>query len=63
MGLPLDASDVMAVVHQVPGVQGVTALVVGVGLRAASAGEASIGRTPAARFEVLSVGTVTVDVA
>lgn len=63
MGVPLDASDVMAVVHQVPGVLGVTALVVGHGLRVAFAGEASIGRTPAARYEVLGVGTVTVVVA
>jgi hypothetical protein len=60
MGLPLDASDVMAVVHRVPGVLGVTALVVGNGLQAASSREAEIGRTPAARYEVLSVGTTTV---
>lgn len=63
LGVPLDASDVMAVVHTVPGVLGVLALVVAPGVRAPSAAEAAIARTPAQRYELLSVGDVRVVVA
>ncbi len=60
MGVPLDVSDVVSVVHRVPGVVGVPALVTGHGVRAASLGEQGIGRAPAERYEVLSVEAVTV---
>lgn len=60
MGVPLDASDVVTVVHGVAGVLGVSSLEIGQGLRPASAGELAIGRSPAERYEVLSVGDHTV---
>ncbi len=63
MGVPLDASDVISAVHEVPGVVGVTSLTLGRGLRAPTPGEVAIGRVPAARYEVLSAGTVKVTIA
>jgi hypothetical protein len=60
MGTPIDDSDVVSLVQPVPGVLGVSALSVSPGVRAPSAGEAGIGRTPADRYELLSVGTVSV---
>jgi hypothetical protein len=60
VGVPLDASDVITVVHQVAGVVGVLSLGTGRGVRAPSAGEVAIGRTPAERYELLSLGDVTV---
>ena len=60
MGVPLDASDVISVAQPVPGVVGIASLTVGSGVSPPSAGDVSIGRTPAARYELLSVGTVTV---
>ena len=60
IGVPLDASDVIAVVHRVAGVVGVLSLSTSPGLRTPSVGEAAIGRTPAQRYELLSVGDVTV---
>lgn len=60
LGVALDASDVVAVVHAVPAVVGVVSLALAAGLRAPSAAERAIGRTPAERYELLSVGTVTV---
>jgi hypothetical protein len=60
LGVPLDDSDVVAVVQPVSGVVGVDALAVAPGIRAPSAGEAGIGRTPAERYELLSVGPVSV---
>ncbi|MEU8262928.1 hypothetical protein AB0C02_20150 [Micromonospora sp. NPDC048999] len=60
LGVPLDASDVLAVAQAVTGVVGVVALSVSPGMRAASAAEAAIGRTPAERYELLSLTAVTV---
>ena len=60
MGVPLDDSDVVAVVQPVTGVVGVVSLAVTPGIRTPSAGEAGIGRTPAERYELLSVGAVSV---
>jgi hypothetical protein len=60
MGVPLDDSDVVAVVQPVTGVVGVVSLAVTPGIRTASAGETGIGRTPSERYELLSVGPVTV---
>jgi hypothetical protein len=60
MGVPLDDSDVVAVVQPVTGVVGVVSLAVTPGIRAPSAGETGIGRTPAERYELLSVGPVSV---
>jgi hypothetical protein len=63
LGVPLDDSDVIAVVQPVTGVVGVVGLAVTPGLQVPSTGEAGIGRTPAQRYELLSVGTATVVVA
>jgi hypothetical protein len=60
MGVPLDDSDVVAVIQPVTGVVGVVSLAVTPGARAPSAGELGIGRTPAERYELLSVGAVNV---
>ncbi|NJP31903.1 hypothetical protein [Micromonospora thermarum] len=60
LGVPVDASDVLAVAQAVTGVVGVVALSVSSGVRAPSAAEAAIGRTPAERYELLSVTAVTV---
>ena len=60
LGVPLDDSDVVAVVQPATGVVGVVSLAVTPGLRTPSAGEAGIGRTPAERYELLSVGAVSV---
>ncbi|MEO7070911.1 MAG: hypothetical protein ABI131_10515 [Nostocoides sp.] len=60
MGVPLDDSDVVAVIAPVTGVVGVASLAVTPGSRPPSAREAGIGRTPAERYELLSVGAVTV---
>ncbi|MDQ6725715.1 MAG: baseplate J/gp47 family protein [Actinomycetota bacterium] len=60
LGVPLDASDVVAVAQPVVGVVGIASLTVGVGVGAPSPGDLSIGRTPAARYELLAVGAVTV---
>lgn len=62
MGVPLDDSDVVAVVQPVAGVLGVVSLTVTPGVGTPSAGELAIGRTPAKRYELLSVGTVKVAV-
>jgi hypothetical protein len=60
MGVPLDDSDVVAVVQPVTGVVGVVSLAVTPGIRTPSAGQTGIGRTPAERYELLSVGPVSV---
>ncbi len=60
LGAPLDDSDVVAVVQPVTGVVGVVSLAVTSGVRAPSAGEGDIARTPAERYELLSVGPVSV---
>jgi hypothetical protein len=60
MGMPLDDSDVVAVVQPVTGVVGVVSLAVTPGIRTPSAGQTGIGRTPAERYELLSVGPVSV---
>ncbi|CCH76131.1 hypothetical protein BN12_1080008 [Nostocoides japonicum T1-X7] len=60
MGVPLDDSDVVAVVQPVTGVVGVVSLAVTPGLRVPSAGELAIGRTPAERYELLSLGPAAV---
>ncbi len=60
MGVPLDDSDVVAVLQPVQGVVGVVSLAVTPGIRVRSPGETGIGRTPAERYELLSVGAVTV---
>jgi hypothetical protein len=60
MSVPLDDSDVVAVVQPVAGVVGVVSLAVTPGLRTPSAGETGIGRTPAERYELLSIGAVSV---
>ena len=60
MGVPLDASDVVAVVQPVTGVLGVVSLAVTPGIRTPSAGQTGIGRIPAERYELLSVGPVSV---
>jgi hypothetical protein len=60
MGVPLDDSDVVAVVQPVAGVLGIVSLTVTPGTQAPSAGEVGIGRTPAERYELLSVGLATV---
>lgn len=60
IGTPMDDSDIVAVVQPVTGVVGVVELEVTPGFRPPSSGEAGIGRTPAERFELLSVGSVTV---
>jgi hypothetical protein len=60
MGVPLDASDIISVAQPVLGVVGIASLTVGSGVSPPSAGDVSIGRTPAAGYELLSVGTVTV---
>ena len=60
LGVPLDDSDVVAVVQPVTGVVGLVSLAVTPGIRTPSAGETGIGRTPAERYELLSVGPVSV---
>lgn len=60
LGVPLDASDVLTVAQAATGVVGVVALSVTPGVRAPSAAEAAIGRTPAERYELLSLTAVTV---
>lgn len=60
LGVPLDDSDVVAVVQPVTGVVGVVTLAVTPGIRTPSAGESGIGRTPAERYELLSIGAVSV---
>lgn len=59
LGVPLDHSDILTVVQPVTGVVGVSALTIGAGLGTPSSGEIALGRIPAARYELLSVGTVT----
>jgi hypothetical protein len=58
LGIPIDASDVMVVAQAVTGVVGVLALSVTSGLQAASPAENTIGRTPAARYELLNIAAV-----
>ena len=60
LGTPIDASDVMAVAQAVTGVAGILSLSVTPGLRAPSAAEKTIGRTPAERYELLSIAVVIV---
>lgn len=60
MGVPLDASDVVKIAQPVLGVLGIVTLTLASGLRSPSTGEAVIGRTPAERYELLSVGSLTV---
>jgi hypothetical protein len=60
LGEPLDISDLVVVAQQVAGVVGIVDIDVSSGLLARTAGDVEIGRTPAARFELLSVGTATV---
>jgi len=60
MGMPLDDSDVVAVVQPVTGVVGVVSLAITPGIRTPSAGQTGIGRTPAERYELISVGPVSV---
>lgn len=60
LGIPLDDSDIVSLVQPVTGVVGVVSVSVASGLRAPSPGEAAIGRIPAERYELLSIGAVTV---
>jgi hypothetical protein len=60
LGLPMDASDIVRVAQPVLGVVGIATLTVAGAVTAASAGDALIGRTLAARYELLSVGSATV---
>lgn len=58
LGLPLDASDVLAVAQPVTGVVGIQGLGLSHGVVAPSAADASIGRVPAQRYELLAVADV-----
>jgi len=58
LGLPLDASDVLAVAQSVTGVVGIQGLGLSHGVVAPSAADASIGRVPAQRYELLAVADV-----
>jgi hypothetical protein len=60
LGVPIDDSDVVAVAQPVSGVLGVVTLTVGVGMSPRSAGDVSIGRTPAARYELLYIAAASV---
>ncbi|MDI2131683.1 hypothetical protein [Yinghuangia seranimata] len=51
LGVPLDRSDVVAVVHRVPGVIGLPVLTLTGGTQAAA--DRAVGRVPAARYELL----------
>jgi hypothetical protein len=53
LGVPLDGSDVIEVVQPVAGVLGITGLTLSGGLSAATSGDLSLGRRPAARYELL----------
>ena len=59
LGVPIDDSDVVAVVQPVTGVVGVVTLTVSAGVSPPSAGDLSIGRTPAARYELLYVASAS----
>jgi hypothetical protein len=60
LGVPIDDSDVVAVAQPVTGVVGITTIAVSAGLAPPSAGDLSIGRTPAARYELLYVASASV---
>jgi hypothetical protein len=55
LGIPIDASDVLAVAQGALGVVGVQGFTLTHGLRAPSSADASIGRVPAERYELLAV--------
>jgi hypothetical protein len=60
LGIPVDASDVLAVAQAALGVVGVQGLALTHGLHAPSAADATIGRVPAERYELLAVTGVSV---
>ena len=60
LGVPIDDSDVVAVAQPVVGVVGIVTLTVGSGIAPPSAGDLTIGRTPAARYELLYVASASV---
>jgi hypothetical protein len=55
LGQPLDGSDVIEIAQPVPGVVGITGLTLTGGVSPASAGDLSLGRLPAQRYELLFV--------
>ncbi|MET9019914.1 hypothetical protein ABZV93_08030 [Actinopolymorpha sp. NPDC004070] len=55
LGVPLDGSDVVAVVQPVPGVSGISGLQLTGGLTTPAAGDLSLGRLPAEPYELLHV--------
>jgi hypothetical protein len=60
LGEPLDISDVVTLAQQTPGVLGVLGTTISAGSVAQSSGDVELGRTPAARYELLSLGTASV---
>jgi hypothetical protein len=57
LGEPLDGSDVIEIAQPVPGVVGITDLTLTGGLSPVTAGDLSLGRLPAQRYELLYVGS------
>jgi predicted phage baseplate assembly protein len=57
LGQPVDHSDVVAVMHAVPGVLGVTSFALTGATVPGTAGAAQFGRQPAARFELMVLAT------
>jgi hypothetical protein len=62
LGEPLDGSDVTEIVQPVPGVIGITGLTLSGGLSPVTAGDLSLGRLPAQRYELLYVASVNLGV-
>jgi len=57
LGEPLDGSDVIQIAQPVPGVTGITGLTLTGGLSPVTAGDLSLGRLPAQRYELLYVAS------
>jgi hypothetical protein len=62
LGEPLDGSDVIGIAQPVPGVTGITGLTLTGGLSPVTAGDLSLGRLPAQRYELLYVASISLGV-
>ena len=62
LGEPLDGSDVIEIAQPVPGVTGITGLTLTGGLSPVTAGDLSLGRLPAQRYELLYVASTNLGV-
>ena len=62
LGGPLDGSDVIEIAQPVPGVTGITGLTLTGGLSPVTAGDLSLGRLPAQRYELLYVASINLGV-